>query len=77
MSKESFIKLLTEIERDFAFYNYGTKMQAPVWKQLLLVLNRLGCEGNGGSMKRYAIFHGVSYGTVEKYTVKVIYAISM
>jgi len=28
-------------------------------------------------MKRYAIFHGVSYGTVEKYTVREIYAISM
>ena len=68
MSRESFIDLVQQIEKNWVFYSYGTKMQAPVWKQTLLVLNRLGTEGNGAAIKRYAIFHGVSYGTVEKYT---------
>ena len=68
MTRESFIELVKEIEHNNVFKSNGTKVQAPVWKQVILVLNRLGCEGNGASMKRYAIFHGVSYGTVEKFT---------
>ena len=44
MSRESFVELVKEIENKWVFYSYGTKMQAPVWKQLLLVLNRLGTE---------------------------------
>jgi hypothetical protein len=75
MSRESFVELVKEIENKWVFYSYGTKMQAPVWKQLLLVLNRLGTEGNGAAIKRYSIFHGVSYGTVEKYTWGVLRAI--
>jgi len=75
MSRESFVELVKEIENKWVFYSYGTKMQAPVWKQLLLVLNRLGTEGNGAAIMRYSIFHGVSYGTVEKYTWRVLRAL--
>ena len=75
MNRESFVVLCKKLEFCKEFYSYGTKLQAPVWKQLLLVLNRLGCNGNGASMKRHAIWHGVSYGTVEKYTERVIAAL--
>jgi len=75
MSRESFVELVKEIENKWVFYSYGTKMQAPVWKQLLLVLNRLGTEGNGAAIMRYSIFHDVSYGTVEKYTWRVLRAL--
>ena len=36
------------------------------------MLNRLGTEGNGAAIKRYSIFHDVSCGTVEKYTLRVL-----
>lgn len=75
MNREAFVNLVKKLEPANEFYSYGTKWQAPVWKQLLLVLNRLGCEGNGAAMKRHAIFHGVSYGTVDKYTERVIAAL--
>ena len=66
MNREAFVKLVHLIETQ--------PEQAPPWKQILLVLNRLGCEGNGASIKRHSIWHGVSYGTV-LYTERVICAI--
>ena len=43
MSRESFVELVKEIENKWVFYSYGTKMQSPVWKKLLLALNRQRC----------------------------------
>ena len=49
--------------------------QSPVWLQLLVVLNRLGCDGNGASIQRRAILNGISYGNVKKFTERVFTAI--
>ncbi len=43
--------------------------------QLLIVLNRLGCDGNCASIDRSGLFFGRSVGTVEKFTDRVFEAI--
>ena len=70
MKKRSFQKLVDRISGD-AVFKTGARchhQQAPVWVQLLVVLQRLGCEGNGVSVGRVACNFGFSNGAVNKFT---------
>jgi len=57
------------------FQNNSKNKQAPVHIQLIVVLNRLGCDGNGASIDREALLVGKTFGTIEKYTDRVFTAI--
>ncbi|KAL2652302.1 hypothetical protein R1flu_020430 [Riccia fluitans] len=48
---------------------------APVVVQLVVVLDRLGHEGNGVCIERNKEFWGVSHGTIVNYTKRVLVAI--
>ena len=73
--KASFIRLVELIKDHPVFENNSRNKQSPVWLQLLVVLNRLGCDGNGASIQRMAMLNGTSYGSVEKFTERVFTAI--
>jgi len=73
--KASFIRLVELIEDHPVFDKGSRRKQSPVWLQLLVVLNRLGCDGNGASIQRTAMFNGISYGSVETFTQRVFTAI--
>ena len=75
MSKSSFIGLLELIEQHEVFKIESNRKQKPVWIQLMITLNRLGCEGNGSSIGRCAMFSGIGYGSVLKYQERVFIAI--
>lgn len=50
-----------EMIEDHPVFDKGSRRkQSPVWLQLLVVLNRLGCDGNGASIQRTAMFNGIS-----------------
>jgi hypothetical protein len=58
------------------FHRAGHHKQHAVWIQLIVVLlSRLGCDGNGASVGRHAGLFGVSYGSVCKFTKRVFKAI--
>ena len=66
---------LVELIKDHPVFDKGSRRkQSPVWLQLLVVLNRLGCDGNGASIQRTAMFNGISYGSVETFTQRVFTA---
>ena len=73
--KASFIRLVELIKDHPVFENNSRNKQSPVWLQLLVVMNRLGCDGNGASIQRMAMLNGTSYGSVEKFTERVFTAI--
>jgi hypothetical protein len=73
--KSSFIRLVEMIEDHPVFDRSSRHKQSPVWLQLVVVLNRLGCDGNGTSIQRTAILNGISYGSVKKFTERVFTAI--
>lgn len=76
MKKDSFLKLLALISDDEAFGSpLSRHRQAPVWVQLQVVLQRLGCDGNGASVGRLARLAGFSTGSVCKFTERVYKAI--
>ena len=78
MNKTSFLKLVDIIAEDQVFKTgagYGRHEQAPVWVQLMIVLQRLGCFGNGASVGRLATNGGFSSGSVHKFTDRVYRAI--
>ena len=76
MTKDSFLKLLNLISNDDAFGSpLSRHKQAPVWVQLQVVLQRLGCEGNGVSVGRLARLAGFSVGSVVAFTERVYTAI--
>lgn len=75
MNKSTFIGLLNLIENHAVFKNKSKNKQKPTWIQLLVVLNRLGCEGNGISIDRNAMFNGISHGSVYSYQTRVFAAI--
>ena len=52
MDKTSSLRLLELIQADPIFQNRSRHKQAPVWMQLLVVMTRLGCYGNGASLGR-------------------------
>ena len=74
-SKASFHRLVSKIKNHQVFNNNSKMKQASVETQLLIVLNRLGCDGNGASIDRTGLFFGRSVGTVEKFTDRIFEAI--
>ena len=75
MDKLSFERLLGMICDDPIFQSGNKKRQAPVWIQLLVVLTRSGCYGNGASVGRIGMTSGFSYGSVCHFTRRVFHAI--
>ena len=74
-TKATFFRLMSLIQAHPIFNNNSKNKQAPVHIQLIIVLNRLGCDGNGASIDREALLFGKSFGTIEKYTDRVFTAI--
>ena len=75
MSKDSFLKLLGQVQDDDVFKTYTRNKQCPVWVQLMVVLQRLDCDGNGISVVRCARNCGYSNGSVDLFTKRVFKAI--
>lgn len=75
MVKESFAKLFVLIKDDPVFKNCSRNKQCPVWIQLMVVLQRLGCDGNGAATGRIARMSGFSNGSVSKFTERVLHAL--
>ena len=71
MDKQSFIEIHRMIKDHDIFQNQSRNKQQPAWIQLMVTLNRLGCDGNGAAIGRTARTCGVSYGSVCKYTRRV------
>ena len=46
MNKTSFLKLVDLISEDKVSQSYGHHKQAPVWLQVMIMPQRLGCDGN-------------------------------
>jgi hypothetical protein len=49
--------------------------QTKIWVQLMVVLNRLGCDGNGASIGALARMGGISHGSVVNFTDRVFTAL--
>jgi hypothetical protein len=49
--------------------------QRKVWQQALVCFERLGCNGNGASVGRFAREFGIGMGTVVLYTERVVTAL--
>ncbi|KAJ1555693.1 hypothetical protein HK096_001849, partial [Nowakowskiella sp. JEL0078] len=75
MIKESFLVLLNEIENHTVFTNASTCEQRPVWIQLAVCLEHLGCDGNGVLISKVARHFGIGNGTVTLYLQHVIESI--
>jgi hypothetical protein len=75
MDKSSFNRIVDLIKNDHVFHGNSKHKQAPVWLQLLVVMQRLGCDGNGASVGRTVKFNGISDGTVVLYIKRVFKAI--
>ena len=71
MNKPSFMRLLDLIKDDDLFKNRSRNKQTSVWIQLMVVLQRLGCDGNGAATGRIARNSGFSYGSVNKFRDRV------
>ena len=75
MDKASFVSIENLISNHPIFHNLSMNKQTDVWIQLMVVLNRLGCDGNGASIGKMAIFTGIGEGTVLLFTDRVFTAI--
>ena len=75
MVKPSFMRLLNMISGDNIFKNNSRNKQTPIWIQLMVVLQRLGCDGNGAATGRIARMSGFSNGSVNKFTDRVFTAL--
>jgi hypothetical protein len=75
MNKDSFTRLVDLIKTHAIFHSTGRHKQHPVWVQLMVVLSRLGCDGNGASVGRNSRLFGVSYGSVCEFTNRVFTAL--
>jgi len=75
MSKTSFFRLLERFDAHPVFQNGNNHKQTDVWIQLLVALNRFGCYGNGASRGSLARTFGISAGTVNMFTSRVMQVI--
>ena len=75
MNKLSFHHLVGKIENHPVFHNNSRNPQRDVWIQILVALERLGCQGNGASVGRIARSNGIGDGTVVLYTNRVMLAV--
>ncbi|CAG8738653.1 8937_t:CDS:2, partial [Racocetra persica] len=76
VSKETFMHLENLIHDNPVFLNKSEHLQRPVWQQLAVTLERLGCNENSASIGRFARQWGLGIGTVVEYTKRVITAIN-
>jgi hypothetical protein len=74
-SPEGFHALLAMIQSHDIFISSGNHQQPPVEKQLAITLERLGSNGNGASVGRFARNYKVGRGSVINCTRRVITAI--
>jgi hypothetical protein len=75
MNKDTFLFILNKIQNHHVFKNNSFNKQQPVWIQLLVVLERLGFDGNSCSIGKVARSLGIGNGTVVLYTNRIIEAI--
>jgi len=75
MDKASFIAILLKIQPHPVFENRSFNKQKPIWIQLMVMLQRVGCYGNGNSVGARARAAGISIGSVCKFTTRVFKAI--
>src|SRR3954469_120106 len=72
MTKESFQKIVELIKDHPIFHNNSFIEQTPVKLQLACALKHLGKNGNGASMGSLKRLYGIGYGTVSRFTDRVI-----
>jgi hypothetical protein len=76
MDVRSFERLVEMISNDQIFHSENkNKKQAPAWIQMLVVLTRLGCYGNGASVGRIGLTSGFSLGSVCHFTRSIFHVI--
>ena len=75
-SKLNFARIVDFIKDDPIFTNRSLFSQYSVEIQLMVTLNRLGCDGNGASVGALGRMFGISYGTtVHNFTNRVFRAL--
>jgi len=75
LSRDTFCYVLTLISEHELFTNNSLNEQRPVWIQLMVTLERMGCDGNGASVGRLARVAGIGNGTVTLYCKRVVQAV--
>jgi len=75
MDKQTFKSVVDRIENNPVFSNRSANKQAEVEVQLILCLQRFGCEGNGASIGSNSRMLGIGEGTVGLYTNRIMKAL--
>lgn len=76
MNFQSFSHLLELIQSHQVFNGKHSELQTPIAHQLLIVLYRLGCSGEGGTVKKISFLFGLSDGgALDKITKRILTAI--
>ena len=75
VSRDTFCCLVSLISGHEVFSNVSLNGQRPVWIQLMVTLERFGCDGNGASVGRLARVAGIGNGTVTLYCKRVVQAL--
>ncbi|CAG8833351.1 26570_t:CDS:2, partial [Racocetra persica] len=76
VSKETFWHIENLIRDNPIFLNKSKHQQRPVWQQLAVTLEQMGCNGNGASVERFARQWGLGISTVVEYTKRIVIAIN-
>ena len=74
-SKTNFARIVEYIKDDPVFSNNALVSQYSVEIQVMVVLNRLGCDGNGASVGALGRMFGISTGSVHNFTNRVFRAL--
>ena len=74
-SKTNFARIVVLIKDDPIFSNNSLLSQYSVEIQVMVTLNRLGCDGNGASIGALGRIFGISTGTVINFTNRVFRAL--
>ena len=74
-SKENFARIADLIKNDPIFHNRSPCSQYSVEIQLMVTLNRLGCDGNGASLGALSRMFGISHGAVNNFCNRVFRAL--
>ncbi len=77
MDFSTFLQVVAMIQDHPIFHTDDAcyKKQWKVWQQALVCFERLGCNGNGASVGRFAREFGIGVGTVVLYTARVVKAL--
>jgi hypothetical protein len=63
VNRGTFQHIVRLIEKDSIFQNNSYVSQRPVWLQLMVALERFGCDGNGASVGQIARHAGIGAGS--------------